>query len=367
VKKVSREKRASPVSYTNSNISSPRRESVCKPKLREVNVGSATNSPYTASVMKKVSREKRVSPVSCTDSNISSPRRDPVCKPKPRETNVGSAIDSPYRASVVKNVSREKHVSPISCTNSSVTSSAIEDIAEKPSHKTCKRPVIIKKDGKNVDEVFGGPKPSEEVPEPCSTCGHPEQPERFHSHPPPSSSALRRHHDNNNNNNRDGTTRSAVTKSSVCKPVPMKYRSGRSTRSKSDAPAAASEAPALSRTQSSYPIIRNPSVGPDTTPADMQPADRKAPSSGEAARLLTLDDKGSDRPIMRTGPRTVLCYLCGRGFGTASLPLHEPHCLQVSRTARSGFASLIQKSESRVGFEVESTDSVHAAESFLRN
>lgn len=28
--------------------------------------------------------------------------------------------------------------------------------------------------------------------------------------------------------------------------------------------------------------------------------------------------------------RLVLCYLCGKEFGTASLPFHEPQCLKVS-------------------------------------
>lgn len=35
------------------------------------------------------------------------------------------------------------------------------------------------------------------------------------------------------------------------------------------------------------------------------------------------------RPLKR-GPPTLLCYICGREFGTKSLPLHEPHCLEVS-------------------------------------
>ena len=28
------------------------------------------------------------------------------------------------------------------------------------------------------------------------------------------------------------------------------------------------------------------------------------------------------------GPRTVICYICGREFGTKSLPIHEPQCLE---------------------------------------
>ena len=30
----------------------------------------------------------------------------------------------------------------------------------------------------------------------------------------------------------------------------------------------------------------------------------------------------------QSGPRTVVCYICGREFGTKSLPIHEPQCLE---------------------------------------
>ena len=37
------------------------------------------------------------------------------------------------------------------------------------------------------------------------------------------------------------------------------------------------------------------------------------------------DDGGYKVPVK---PRTVVCYLCGREFGTQSLSIHEPQCLK---------------------------------------
>jgi hypothetical protein len=262
--------------------------------------------------------------VSCSNSNSNSPSRGQLGKPAPRGkrlspvSSVSSTVNSPCRGSTVKNVSREKCVSPVGNASNS------KDDVEKSRRRTCKRPIVVKKDGKNVDEVFGGPKPKDEVPEPCRTCGRPEQPERFHSHPPPSShrqrSAPRRQHDNNNNE--DSTP--AVTKSSVRKPVPMKYRSGKSKRTESETGSGAS---LPTKVPSPDPPKKNSS---DTKTPEMQRPDRKSPRAGRGGVFLVLDDRGSDKPVVRSGPRTVLCYLCGREFGTASYPLHEPHCLQVS-------------------------------------
>ncbi|KAM8961347.1 zinc finger protein 474-like [Pelodytes ibericus] len=33
-----------------------------------------------------------------------------------------------------------------------------------------------------------------------------------------------------------------------------------------------------------------------------------------------------------SGPRTLICYICGREFGTKSLPIHEPKCLEKWKT-----------------------------------
>ncbi|XP_046358986.2 zinc finger protein 474-like [Haliotis rufescens] len=36
----------------------------------------------------------------------------------------------------------------------------------------------------------------------------------------------------------------------------------------------------------------------------------------------------SGKPPAQRGPRTVVCYICGREFGSKSLPIHEPQCLE---------------------------------------
>jgi hypothetical protein len=124
-------------------------------------------------------------------------------------------------------------------------------------------------------------------------------------------------------------TRPAVTKSSVRKPVPIKYRSGKSSRRKLET-AKTETATAVTKVPSPDPLSRKTSVELDSKTVEMKRVDRKSPRGSRGGGFLVLDDKGSERPIVRSGPRTVLCYLCGREFGTASYPLHEPHCLQVS-------------------------------------
>uniref|UniRef100_A0A8C7EVT9 C2HC/C3H-type domain-containing protein n=1 Tax=Neovison vison TaxID=452646 RepID=A0A8C7EVT9_NEOVI len=32
--------------------------------------------------------------------------------------------------------------------------------------------------------------------------------------------------------------------------------------------------------------------------------------------------------LIPTRPQTLTCYVCGREFGTLSLPIHEPKCLE---------------------------------------
>lgn len=303
-------------------------------------ISSNANSPRRT-VVKPPEKPKRLSPVNCFNNNGNSPSRGPRGKPPSEKrlspvSSVSSAANSPSRGTTVKIVSREKGAPPIGSTNNSSSggNNASEDSVENPRRRKFKRPVIVKKDGKNVDEVFGGPKPKDEVPEPCRTCGRPEQPERFHSHPPPSSHRSRQHDDNNNNNNDDDDTRPAVTKSSVRKPVPMKYRSGKSKRKETEMAASGSEASLPGKVSSPDALRENSS---DTKKPEL---DRKPPRPGAGGVFLVLEDKGSDKPNVRSGPRTVLCYLCGREFGTASYPLHEPHCLQVSRSNPRFTASL---------------------------
>jgi len=123
------------------------------------------------------------------------------------------------------------------------------------------------------------------APEPCKTCGRPDQPERFHSHPKGSQKI------------KDIPTPTPATKSrpavppvpkSIQKPVALNFRSDRNKNKQNEVET------------KSKPVPQNP---------DQQ------------SRSLSASTK--------RGPRSVTCYVCGREFGTASFPIHEPKCMEV--------------------------------------
>ncbi|XP_014477840.1 PREDICTED: zinc finger protein 474-like isoform X2 [Dinoponera quadriceps] len=114
---------------------------------------------------------------------------------------------------------------------------------------------------------------SRSAPEPCKTCGRPDQPERFHSHPKGSQTKIK-----------DIPTATKLTKSapvpkSVQKPVALNFRSDRNKNRSEE--------------------IEMKSI----SPRDVRPS-----------------------TAAKRGPRT--CYICGREFGTASFPIHEPKCME---------------------------------------
>lgn len=115
---------------------------------------------------------------------------------------------------------------------------------------------------------------STKLPEPCKTCGRSDQPERLHSHPV-TSSAMRS----------VKKPMEAPMKNTVQKPVAIKYQSRK--------------------------------VVSPTKKAPTPPQLKIKPKIEEPLRPKSA------------GKRTLTCYLCSREFGTASLPLHEPKCLEV--------------------------------------
>lgn len=124
------------------------------------------------------------------------------------------------------------------------------------------------------------------APEPCKTCGRPDQPERFHSHPKGSQTKIK-----------DLPTmkpKLAVppVPKSIQKPVALNFRSDRN---------------------------RNKPDEIETKPNASQ--DRPSQDSGQQVRSSSATKRG---------PKTVTCYICGREFGTASFPIHEPKCMEVN-------------------------------------
>lgn len=124
-------------------------------------------------------------------------------------------------------------------------------------------------------EIFTAISSTKYAPEPCKTCGRPDQPERFHSHPKGSQVKIK-----DIPTVTTKPTKSAPVPKSVQKPVALNFRSDRSKNR------------------------------PETDPCEMK----------------------SNRPSTTTkrGPRTITCYVCGREFGNASFPIHEPKCMEVN-------------------------------------
>ncbi|XP_015440055.1 PREDICTED: zinc finger protein 474-like [Dufourea novaeangliae] len=143
--------------------------------------------------------------------------------------------------------------------------------------KKVSRPTI-----QNDLEVFTSTS-SRGAPEPCKSCGKPDQPERFHSHPKGTQQKLK-------DSPTNSKTKTTFPKS-VQKPVALNFRSDKNKNR-------VEEIVQEGKVKSYSPR------GPDNPPS-----------------------RPSSAPVKK-GPRTITCYICGREFGTASFPIHEPRCMQ---------------------------------------
>ncbi|XP_018357848.1 PREDICTED: uncharacterized protein LOC108757779 [Trachymyrmex cornetzi] len=136
-------------------------------------------------------------------------------------------------------------------------------------------------------EIFtSASKTTKSAPEPCKTCGRPDQPERFHSHPKGSQSKIK---DIPSPMTKSKPTVPSVPKS-IQKPVALNFRSDRNRNKLDEA--------------------ENPTI-PQNHPSQV---------SNQQSRSLSAP--------MKRGPRSVTCYVCGREFGTVSFPIHEPKCME---------------------------------------
>lgn len=136
------------------------------------------------------------------------------------------------------------------------------------------------------------PGKSTKLPEPCKTCGRSDQPERLHSHPVTSLKNSRKMEENVK----------VPTKNTVQKPVAIRYKSKKAEEKR--APSPTKKVVAISPTK-----------------VKLEKA-KEEENTKEVGRV-------------KSAKRTLTCYLCGREFGTASLPLHEPRCLEVNYRNRT--------------------------------
>nr|XP_033194946.1 cactin [Bombus vancouverensis nearcticus] len=153
------------------------------------------------------------------------------------------------------------------------------------SHKVSSLSTLKKKSSRptiqNDLEVFTASS-TKSAPEPCKSCGKPDQPERFHSHPKGSQPKAK-------DSSTISKSRTTIPKT-VQKPIALNFRSDKSKNKVEE----------------------------------MLVQDFK---SGYLQERSNGSSRPSSAPIKK-GPRTITCYICGREFGTASFPIHEPRCMQ---------------------------------------
>ncbi|XP_068783049.1 zinc finger protein 474 isoform X2 [Struthio camelus] len=68
-----------------------------------------------------------------------------------------------------------------------------------------------------------------------------------------------------------------------------------------------------------YKSGKGPSFGSDSAGTDL---------SGEGQQKSGAAPAISDKPPVTRRPPTVICYICGREYGTKSISIHEPQCLK---------------------------------------
>lgn len=116
-------------------------------------------------------------------------------------------------------------------------------------------------------------------------------------------------------------------KINVQKPVAIKYKSkngsvASDTRKTSPQKKSSNPVSALP-----IPVVSKPS--PASSNSNIKPISARI-SSPNSDKESTMGRKSVTPLRGGSGKRTLTCYICGREFGTASLALHEPKCMQVS-------------------------------------
>ncbi|OXU24306.1 hypothetical protein TSAR_007374 [Trichomalopsis sarcophagae] len=156
-------------------------------------------------------------------------------------------------------------------------------------------------------------------PEACTTCRRSAQPERFHSHPKspcvsPAKDSL--------------TSLVSSLASARSSPSVIPIRAGKSSSRRTSAiqsppmisPRSEQLVDSLASSDRAIHVLRT------VTPEEKSSSDENSRKERKVSSATkTLEDKmlaGKRRP------RSVTCYICGREFGTASFPIHEPKCLQ---------------------------------------
>ncbi|XP_042871338.1 zinc finger protein 474-like isoform X1 [Penaeus japonicus] len=274
----------------------------------------------------------------------------------------------------------------------------------RPSKKTSNlRSFLPRGRRRQLEEVFTGPKDKVKIPEPCLTCGKEQNPERFHSHP---LDIMKFKPKTEERAKARALSKLIVTKPTALKyksrgidtenkaPAGRKSKQKPSTANKKSRSVDNSPAPAK-KGQSAIPLKKfiseqKASMNKDkeftveifdaqTSPrsedssSPPQPQRRREPSkqNGETERkkgapppprhMNKIEEERESRPEETTKTRrpengsrggqrlgtvpTLVCYICGREFGSRSLAIHQPQCLEKWRRENEKLPRNLQRPE----------------------
>ncbi|XP_037082518.1 zinc finger protein 474-like [Pollicipes pollicipes] len=168
-----------------------------------------------------------------------------------------------------------------------------------------------------LEQLFNAPRAKAGVPKPCMSCGKPENPERFHSHPadPPAETTKRRNE------------RKPKKRLSTQRPVAIKYRPPPAVP-----PPPPNMDPVAQRKQQLEEEQRQKQARLKEEYLKKEEKSRKAREDAMRKKLAFTLSK-HERPTNGSNgtSKIVVCYICEKQFGANSLPIHQPQCLEKWR------------------------------------
>ncbi|XP_043206809.1 zinc finger protein 474-like [Amphibalanus amphitrite] len=169
-----------------------------------------------------------------------------------------------------------------------------------------------------LEELFHAPRAKAGVPRPCMSCGKPENPERFHSHPAePSAEPPRR------------AKRPSKKRMSIQRPVAIRYRAAGGG---GGAPQPPIVDPVAQRKQQ---LEEEQRLKQQRLREEYLKKEEKSKKAREDAMRKKLAFTMAKQQRVTNGaaapPRPEPCYVCGKPFGANSLLIHQPQCLEKWR------------------------------------
>lgn len=316
-------------------IASPKKQTPSPRRVKETKEHNEAKKEKRKSVQNKIS-----------DDSFNESEKGVVNEPKIKK--ISRVLNTTFRVRSCTRKSLKETLSP-SPTHLQVPATRTPS-AEIVKMNNCKN--NVKRNKKRIEDLFGSAV-GQVVPAPCCACGREELPERLHAHP--KRQQIKKSKSKDNQENKE-IFQQQQQKSSVTKPVPMKYQSGKSRMkqqtgnsiTETDKTAATVNSITKSPEKPSVNIIRRETFKVERNDRCINEKKMVSSCSGKLSPAANSNKKATahtpptkeyevnipEITVVHSAsarrPHTIVCYICSKQFGTASFHLHEPHCIQVN-------------------------------------